>query len=75
MILDSIVCALLKMQKIDGDIKKQVDEAVKALKVDVEIAVEELATDVTVNPCDTRIRGVHPNSPWTHKRLSQPINM
>lgn len=51
------------------------DAAVKTLKADVEIGLEELTTDVTVNPIDTRIRGVHPASWWTHKRLSKPINM
>lgn len=52
-----------------------VDNAVKAMREDVEIGLEELTTDVMVTPIDTRIRGVHPASWWTHKRLSKPINM
>lgn len=62
-------------QTIDGEIKKVVDNAVKAMREDVEIGLEELTTDVMVTPIDTRIRGVHPASWWTHKRLSKPINM
>ena len=62
------------MQKIDTDVRKEVDEAVKIAKTDKEIAVQELAADVYSEPIETVIRGTTPFDPYNHQRLSKIIN-
>ncbi|XP_037782179.1 probable pyruvate dehydrogenase E1 component subunit alpha, mitochondrial isoform X2 [Penaeus monodon] len=63
-----------ELKKIDGEVRKEVDEAVKIAKTDKEIAVQELAADVYSNPLEITIRGTTPYDPYTHQRLSKIIN-
>ncbi|KAK8734137.1 hypothetical protein OTU49_006036 [Cherax quadricarinatus] len=64
-----------ELKKIDNEVRKEVDEAVKIAKTDKEIAVQELATDVYLNPVETTIRGTTPFDPYTHRRLSKVANL
>lgn len=59
---------------MDGEIRKEVDEAVKISKSDKEIALQELAADVYYEPLETQIRGTTPHSPYTHQRIAEPFN-
>ena len=61
-------------QKIDGEVRKEVDEAVKVSKSDKEIPLQELAADVYYEPLETEIRGTTPFAPYSHQRIAQPFN-
>ncbi|KAF2360168.1 Dehydrogenase E1 component [Trinorchestia longiramus] len=63
-----------EIKKMDGEIRKEVDEAVKVAKSDKEIALQELAADVYYEPLETEIRGTTPFGPYKHQRLCQPFN-
>ncbi|XP_042238252.1 probable pyruvate dehydrogenase E1 component subunit alpha, mitochondrial isoform X1 [Homarus americanus] len=64
-----------ELKKIDSEVRKEVDEAVKIAKSDKEIAVQELAADVYSNPLESSIRGTTPFDPYTHQRLSKITNL
>lgn len=64
----------LFFQKIDTEIRKEVDEAVKFSKADKEIPIPELAADVYYNPLEMKIRGVSPLSSYTHQKINTPFN-
>ncbi|KAK4292793.1 hypothetical protein Pmani_034459 [Petrolisthes manimaculis] len=64
-----------ELKKIDIDVRKEIDEAVKVAKTDKEIAVQELAADIYSNPLETTIRGTTPFDPYTHQRISKIINL
>lgn len=63
------------MQKIDQEVRKEIDEAVNIAKTANEISLEELYADIYVEPIYTRIRGVTPFTEHQHKRLSKPLNL
>lgn len=63
------------IKKIDGEIKKEVDEATKMAKADSEIGLPELTTDVYANNLDGDIRGSHPNSWLKHSSLNKAKNL
>lgn len=73
-ILSADLVTAEELKKIDGEVRKEVDEAVKIAKTDKEIAVQELAADVYSNPLEITIRGTTPYDPYTHQRLSKIIN-
>lgn len=64
-----------ELKKIDVDVKKEVDEAVKVAKSDAEIGPEELAGDIYAAPLETEIRGTTPFTPLTHINVGQPVNL
>ncbi|XP_063852847.1 probable pyruvate dehydrogenase E1 component subunit alpha, mitochondrial isoform X1 [Scylla paramamosain] len=64
-----------ELKKIDGEVRKEVDEAVKIAKTDKEIPIQELAADIYVNPQETTIRGCTPFDPYTHQRIRKVINL
>jgi len=63
-----------ELKKIDADVRKEVDEAVKIAKTDKEIPEAELAADVYFNPLENQIRGSTPFTPYTHQRITEPFN-
>lgn len=63
-----------ELKKMDGEIRKELDEAVKVSKTDKEIPLQELAADVYYEPLETEIRGTTPFRPYQHTRISQPVN-
>ncbi|KAA0201801.1 hypothetical protein HAZT_HAZT006471 [Hyalella azteca] len=63
-----------ELKKIDGEVRKEVDEAVKVSKSDKEVPLQELAADVYYEPLETEIRGTTPFRPYKHQRLAQPFN-
>jgi len=64
-----------ELKQIDAEVKKEVDEGVKAAKSDSEIDLEELYADVYVNPIEEHIRGITPFTEHKHKRILTPINI
>lgn len=74
-IVKFIIKTLPFLQKIDNEVRKEVDEAVKTAKSDKEIAVQELAADVYLEPLETTIRGTTPFDPYTHQRVNKAINL
>lgn len=63
------------MQKIDQEVRKEIDDAVNVAKTANEIPVDELYADIYVEPIYTKIRGVTPFTEHHHKRLSKPLNL
>ena len=61
-------------KKIEADARVEVDEAVAKAKSDVETSIDELYTDVYVEPLQPLIRGTTPGAQHPHKRLNQPFN-
>lgn len=62
------------LKKIDGDIKKIVDDATKAAKADKEINVTELFTDVYGTNIEPLIRGITPADQHKHNTLNHIRN-
>lgn len=60
-------------QKIDNEIKAQVDEATKKAKADKEIGLEELTGDIYSNTLEPVIRGTTPYNPMSHITVSRNI--
>jgi len=63
-----------ELKKIDTEVRKEVDDAVKIAKSDKEIPVNELAADIYFNPLEQTIRGTTPWTPYTHQRIAEPFN-
>jgi len=63
-----------ELKKVDQDVRKEVEAAVKVAKTDKELPVEDLATDVYYQPVETAIRGTTPLSGYTHRRQATPFN-
>ena len=64
-----------ELKKIDQNIKKEIDEATKQAKSSPEIGLEELYTDVYLEPLEERIRGTTPFTEHKHVRLMKPFNL
>lgn len=62
-------------QKIDGEIRAQIEEATKKAKTDKEIGFDELSADIYAGPIDPKIRNIDPFNPLTHKNINKPINL
>lgn len=60
---------------MDGEIKKEVDEATKSAKADTEIGLPELTTDVYSKNLDGDIRGSNPISWLKHSSLNRAVNL
>lgn len=63
-----------ELKNIETDCRKEVDEAVVHAKADPEIGIEELYTDVYLNPLETAIRGTASGTYHQHQRLNKPFN-
>ncbi|XP_044011145.1 probable pyruvate dehydrogenase E1 component subunit alpha, mitochondrial isoform X2 [Aphidius gifuensis] len=63
-----------ELKKIDTDIRKEVDDAVKIAKSDKEIGDHELSADVSVDIIDPEIRGTTPFIPLKHSRIGPAVN-
>ncbi|CAL1268001.1 unnamed protein product [Larinioides sclopetarius] len=74
-IINANLVAADELKKIDQEIRKEVEEAVNVAKTANEISVDELYTDIYVEPIYTKIRGVTPFTEHTHKRLATPQNL
>lgn len=64
-----------ELKEIDAEIKKEIDEAVKASRSDPELPVEELYADVYSNPLEEFIRGITPFTQHRHLAINKPINL
>ena len=64
-----------ELKQIDGEIKTEVDEAVRVAKSEPEIGVEELFGDVYAKPLVEYIRGVTPFTEHKHISVNKPHNI
>lgn len=64
-----------EIKKIDDTIKKAVDAATKFCKVDKEIGLEELYTDVYSKNLVPLIRGILPDTLHKHNTLNKAVNL
>lgn len=64
-----------KFQKIDSEIRTEIDQAVIKSKDDIEIPLEELASDIYAKPLEKEYRGVVPWQKLKHVRIGPAINM
>lgn len=75
---DKLIAANLataeEVKDIETECRKEVDEAAVQAKTDAEIGVEELYTDVYLNPLQSNIRGTTSDQYHPHRRLSKPFN-
>lgn len=63
-----------ELKDIESECRKEVDEVVTQAKIDPEIDVNELYTDVYVDPIQPMIRGTTSNKYHQHQRLNKPFN-
>ncbi|XP_054258724.1 probable pyruvate dehydrogenase E1 component subunit alpha, mitochondrial isoform X2 [Macrosteles quadrilineatus] len=73
-ILNSGLVTAEELKKFDGEIKAQVDAAVKSAKSDPEIGMDELPADIYVENLEGKIRGVLPWQLLDHKRIGPAVN-
>lgn len=64
-----------ELKEIDNEIKKEIDEAVKAARSNPELPVEELYADVYSMPLEPTIRGITPFTEHRHLAINKPINL
>ncbi|XP_033192956.1 putative pyruvate dehydrogenase E1 component subunit alpha, mitochondrial isoform X1 [Bombus vancouverensis nearcticus] len=63
-----------EIKAIENDIKKVVDNAVKAAKADSEVPLNELTADIYANCVEKEIRNTTPFKPLPHARLGEAVN-
>lgn len=59
---------------MDGEIKAEVDAAVKIAKTEAEVGMDDLAGDIYVNNLEGKIRGTVPWVHYEHKRFGPAVN-
>lgn len=62
------------LQVIEGEIRKSVDDAVKAAKIDKELPLSELTADIYSTCLEKSIRNITPFNPLPHVRLGPAVN-
>lgn len=62
-------------QKIDAQIRAQIEEAVRRATTDEEIGIEELSADLYAAPIELTVRNIHPSLPLLHKSVGNAINL
>ncbi|XP_034941207.1 pyruvate dehydrogenase E1 component subunit alpha type II, mitochondrial-like isoform X2 [Chelonus insularis] len=63
------------LKKLETDIRKEIDDAVKLAKSDKEIGVHELSADVYSECLEKEIRNVTPFNPLKHSRIGPAVNV
>ncbi|XP_046467056.1 probable pyruvate dehydrogenase E1 component subunit alpha, mitochondrial isoform X1 [Neodiprion pinetum] len=74
-ILNSNLVAADELKKLEAEVRKEVDDAVKIAKTDKEIPMSELTTDIYSAPLEKEVRNVTPFNPLPHGRLGPAINL
>ena len=64
-----------ELKNIDAEIKKEVDDAVKAARSDPELTVDNLYADVYAHPVEESIRGITPFTQHQHISVQKPTNI
>lgn len=65
-----------ELKKIEAQLRADVDDAQKKAKLDNEVPMEELTTDVYANPENLeQIRGTNPSSTIPHARKGKAVNL
>lgn len=73
-LITSNLASAEELKDIEIDCRKEVDEAAAQAKTDLEIGVDELYTDVYVEPLQSKLRGTTSDTLHQHQRLNQPFN-
>ncbi|XP_024869865.1 probable pyruvate dehydrogenase E1 component subunit alpha, mitochondrial isoform X1 [Temnothorax curvispinosus] len=73
-ILNANLVTADEIKVIEGEIRKSVDDAMKAAKNDKEIPLSELTADIYANCLEKEIRNTTPFNPLSHARLGPAIN-
>lgn len=73
-ILNSNLSSPEELKTIDVDARAQIEEASARSKSDGEIGLEEMASDVYMNPPQPAMRGVSPYTPVPHVRIGTPLH-
>lgn len=73
-LITSNLASAEELKDIETDCRKEVDEAAAQAKTDSEIGVNELYTDVYVEPLQQTIRGTTSDSYHQHQKLNKPFN-
>lgn len=68
-IIGASLVAAEELQKIESDVRKAIDDAVKISKEDAEVSTDELSYDVYSLHLDKAVRNVTPFSPLEHKNV------
>lgn len=63
-----------ELKKIETEARKEIDEATAQSKSDAEIGIDELYTDVYMEPLKPTIRGTRSDAWHQHKRMAKPFN-
>lgn len=62
-----------ELKAFDVEIRAQIEDAAARSKSDGEITLEEMASDVYLNPIEKSVRGVLPYEPVKHVRIGTPF--
>lgn len=62
-------------QKIDTEVKAEIDATIKKSRSDAEVGPEELTGDIYALPLETEIRGTTPFNNYPHKSVGKAINL
>ncbi|EFN73927.1 Probable pyruvate dehydrogenase E1 component subunit alpha, mitochondrial [Camponotus floridanus] len=73
-ILNANLVTADEIKTIEGEIRKSVDDAVKAAKNDKEIPLSELTADIYTTCLENEIRNTTPFNPLSHARLGPAVN-
>ncbi|XP_015589767.1 probable pyruvate dehydrogenase E1 component subunit alpha, mitochondrial isoform X2 [Cephus cinctus] len=74
-ILNANLVSAEELKKLESEIRKTVDDAVKIAKADKEIPLNELTTDIYAECLETEIRNTTPFNPLSHARLGPAVNI
>ncbi|XP_011505777.1 PREDICTED: probable pyruvate dehydrogenase E1 component subunit alpha, mitochondrial [Ceratosolen solmsi marchali] len=62
-----------ELKKMENDIRKEVDDAIKSAKSDKEVPISELTTDIYANNLEKIIRNTTPFKPLIHSSISSTV--
>lgn len=62
-------------QKLDGEIRHEIDEATKKAKSDKEIGLDELPADIYSSCLEPKVRNIDPFNHLNHKNIGKPKNL
>lgn len=63
------------LQKLESEIRKEIDEAVKLAKTDKEAPLSEVTADVYAENLEPEIRNVTPFNPLKHSNTRRSVNL
>ncbi|XP_043468948.1 probable pyruvate dehydrogenase E1 component subunit alpha, mitochondrial isoform X2 [Leptopilina heterotoma] len=74
-ILSANLVTAEELKKVETEIRKEIDEAVKLSKSDKEAPLSEVTSDVYAENLEPEIRNVTPFNPLKHNTTRRPVNL